>query len=88
MSKIKDRDSAPEITVGQIARRSGFCFRLYRKDLHSRPELASPQYRAVVFVHGCGWRRSQAVDSPAHPRGTFWPWEAEKQARQLRRAWM
>ena len=57
MSRIKSRDTAPEIAVRRIAHRSGFRFRLHRKDLPGRPDLVFPRYRAVVFVHGCFWHR-------------------------------
>ena len=57
MSRIKGRDTVPEIAVRRIAHRLGFRFRLYRKDLPGCPDLVFPRFRAVVFVHGCFWHR-------------------------------
>ena len=57
MSRIRGRDTAPEITVRRIAHGLGFRFRLHRKDLPGRPDLVFPKHRAVIFVHGCFWHR-------------------------------
>ena len=57
MSRIKGRDTVPEIAVRRTAHRLGFRFRLYRKDLPGCPDLVFPRFRTVVFVHGCFWHR-------------------------------
>ena len=41
MSRIKGRDTVPEIVVRRIAHGLGFRFRLYRKDLPGRPDIVS-----------------------------------------------
>ena len=74
MSRIKGRDTAPEIAVRRIAHRSGFRFRLHRKDLPGRPDLVFPRFRAVVFVHGCFWHRHDGCRFAYTPktRVGFW----------------
>ena len=74
MSKIKGRDTRPEIAVRRIAHRLGFRFRLYRNDLPGRPDLVFPRYRAVVFVHGCFWHRHRGCRYAYSPktRVRFW----------------
>lgn len=57
MSRIRDRDTKPELVVRQIAHRLGFRFRLHRKDLPGCPDIVFPRYRAVIQVHGCFWHR-------------------------------
>ena len=53
MSRIKKRNTMPELVVRRIAHRLGFRFRLHRRDLPGSPDLVFPRYRTVVFVHGC-----------------------------------
>ena len=74
MSRIKGRDTAPEIAVRRIAHGLGFRFRLCRKDLPGRPDLVFPRYRAVVFVHGCFWHRHEGCQYAYEPktRVRFW----------------
>jgi DNA mismatch endonuclease, patch repair protein len=55
MSKIRGRDTAPELLVRSILHRLGFRFRLHRKDLAGTPDLVLPSRRSVIFVHGCFW---------------------------------
>ena len=57
MGRVRQKNTAPEIIVRSLAHRLGFRFRLHRKDLPGRPDLAFPKLRKVVFVHGCFWHR-------------------------------
>ncbi|MCG7357653.1 very short patch repair endonuclease [Roseomonas mucosa] len=55
MSRIRGRDTKPELLLRRGLHRRGFRYRLYRRDLPGRPDLVFPARRAVVFVHGCFW---------------------------------
>lgn len=55
MSRIRGRDTKPEMVIRRGLHARGFRFRLYRKDLPGRPDLVLPKYRIAVFVHGCFW---------------------------------
>ena len=74
MSRIKGRDTVPEILVRRVAHGLGFRYRLYRKGLPGRPDLVFPRHRAVVFVHGCFWHRHEACRYAYEPKSRvrFW----------------
>lgn len=55
MSRIRSRDTGPELTVRRIVHRMGYRFRVNRPDLPARPDLVFPSRRKVIFVHGCFW---------------------------------
>src|SRR5690606_16975078 len=55
MSGIRGKNTRPELILRSALHRKGFRFRLHRKDLPGRPDMIFPQYRAVLFVHGCFW---------------------------------
>lgn len=55
MSRIRGRDTKPEIVIRRGLHALGFRFRLHCKELPGRPDLAFPRRRAVIFVHGCFW---------------------------------
>jgi DNA mismatch endonuclease, patch repair protein len=55
MSRIRGRDTKPELKLRRGLHALGFRYRLHRRDLPGRPDLVFPAYRAVIFVHGCFW---------------------------------
>lgn len=55
MRAVKGADTTPELAVRRLAHGMGFRFRLHRKDLPGKPDLAFPRLRKVIFVHGCFW---------------------------------
>lgn len=57
MSKIKGRNTRPEIVVRKMLHRLGFRFRLHRHDLPGSPDITLPRWKVVIFVHGCFWHR-------------------------------
>ena len=57
MSKVRSKDTKPEIEVRKALHRAGFRFRLHRSDLPGKPDLVFPRFRLALFVHGCFWHR-------------------------------
>ena len=55
MSRIKGKDTKPEMIVRRFLHSAGFRYRLHVKNLPGRPDIVLPKYKTVVFVHGCFW---------------------------------
>jgi DNA mismatch endonuclease (patch repair protein) len=55
MSRIRGRNTKPELLLRRGLHARGLRFRLHRRDLPGRPDLVFPRFRTVVFVHGCFW---------------------------------
>lgn len=55
MSRVRSKDTAPELTVRRLLHRLGYRFRLHAGHLPGRPDLWFPARRKVIFVHGCFW---------------------------------
>jgi DNA mismatch endonuclease (patch repair protein) len=55
MAKVRSRDTAPELAMRKELFRLGFRYRLHCPALPGKPDIVFPQYRAVVFIHGCFW---------------------------------
>jgi DNA mismatch endonuclease, patch repair protein len=53
MSRIRNRNTRPEMIVRSLVHRLGYRYRLHRKDLPGKPDLVFPARRKVIFVHGC-----------------------------------
>ena len=55
MSRIKGKDTRPELTVRRILHAAGFRYRLHAKDLPGRPDIVLRSRKTLVFVNGCFW---------------------------------
>ena len=55
MSGIGTTNTKPELIVRKLLFAQGFRYRLHRKDLPGRPDIALPKYNVAIFVHGCFW---------------------------------
>lgn len=62
MSRIRGKNTGPELSVRRVAHSWGFRFRLHRRELPGCPDLAFPRLRKAILVHGCFWHHH---DDPA-----------------------
>ena len=53
MSRIRNRDTRPEMIVRSIVHRLGYRYRLHKKDLPGKPDLVLVRHRKIIDVHGC-----------------------------------
>ncbi len=55
MSRIRGKDTKPELLIRKGLFSKGYRYRLHDKRLPGKPDLIFPKYKAVIFVHGCFW---------------------------------
>lgn len=55
MSRIKSKDTKPELLVRKFLFASGFRYRLHDKKLPGTPDIVFTKLKSVIFVHGCFW---------------------------------
>jgi len=55
MSRIKSKNTRPELEIRKLLFKRGFRYRLHRKDLPGKPDLVFTKYKAVIFINGCFW---------------------------------
>src|SRR5262245_46292388 len=74
MSRVKGKNTTPEMRVRKAAHGLGLRFRLHRKDLPGKPDIVFPKYRVAVFVHGCFWHRHKSCPKASMPKSntSFW----------------
>src|SRR5260370_600345 len=53
MSRIRNRDTRPEMIVRSILHRLGYRYRLHKKDLPGKPDVVLVRHRKIIDVHGC-----------------------------------
>jgi len=55
MSRIRKKDTKPEIMVRKFLFKNGFRFRIHVKGLLGNPDIVLPRYKTIIFVNGCFW---------------------------------
>ena len=84
MSRIRGRDTRPELALRKSLFRMGFRYRIHVGALPGRPDLVLPKHHAVVFVHGCFWHRHRECKFATMPSSNVEFWQ-QKFARTIER---
>ncbi len=77
MSRIRSRDTKPEMLVRKLAHALGFRFRLHRRDLLGCPDLVFPRRRKIIFVHGCFWHMHEGCRKCRMPKSNRSYWRSK-----------
>ncbi len=80
MSRIRGKNTQPEIAVRRALWAAGLRYRLHDARLPGHPDLVFPGQRAVIFVHGCFWHCHEGCKNFRLPK-TRSEWWAAKLAR-------
>lgn len=74
MSKIKGKDTKPEITVRKFLFSKGFRYRKNQKSLPGKPDIVLKKHSAVVMVNGCFWHGHKGCPKFKIPKSNvdFW----------------
>ena len=57
MSRIKSKDTKPEILVRKFLFSQGFRYRIHVKKLPGKPDIVLKRYNSIIFIHGCFWHK-------------------------------
>lgn len=55
MSRVRSKDTKPEMIIRRLVHGMGYRYRLHRRNLPGTPDLVFPSRRKAIFVHGCYW---------------------------------
>jgi DNA mismatch endonuclease (patch repair protein) len=77
MSRIRAKDTKPELLVRSLLHRMGYRFRLNNTVLPGRPDIVLPRYRVAVFVHGCFWHRHEGCRYAYTPKSRIEFWHSK-----------
>ncbi len=73
MSRIRGRDTKPELLLRRALHARGLRFSLHRRNLPGCPDLVLPRFGAVIFVNGCFWHgHSCPLFKMPTTRVSFW----------------
>ena len=72
MSRIRGKDTKPEMVVRRALHAHGFRFRLHRRDLPGTPDIVLPRWRTVVEVRGCYWHGHRCQKRVPKTNTSYW----------------
>jgi DNA mismatch endonuclease, patch repair protein len=86
MSRIRSRNTRPEIIVRSMLHRMGYRFSLSSKAVPGRPDILLPKFKIAIFVHGCFWHRHASCKNAYTPKSriAFWQQKFEGNRRRDR----
>lgn len=84
MSRIKSRDTKPEVRLRSALHRAGLQFRVRRTDLPGRPDMVFPRQKVAVQVRGCFWHQHRDCATGRMPKSNLdcWRPKLEKNVRR------
>lgn len=84
MSRIRGKDSNPEMKLRSLVHGLGFRYRLHVQNLPGKPDLVFPARHAVIFMHGCFWHRHEGCKLARLPKSRLNFWKKKLEANRLR----
>lgn len=85
MRQIRGKNTAPELAVRKLCREIGFTgYRIHRKDLPGKPDLAWVGRKLAIFVHGCFWHWHDCTEGLRKPKSNrdYWIPKIERNQRR------
>ncbi len=74
MSRIRSKNTKPEIAVRRYLYDKGVRYRSSKKKLVGNPDIVIKKYKLALFVHGCFWHAHQSCKAFRYPKSNvkFW----------------
>lgn len=68
MRAVRQKNTAPELTVRRLLFQLGLRFRLHVKRLPGSPDIVLRKHSTAIFVHGCYWHRHPGCKYATMPK--------------------
>lgn len=84
MSRVRHRDTGPEMAVRRLVHSMGYRFRLHGRGLPGKPDLVLRSHSKVIFVHGCFWHRHKDCALARVPKSRLEFWRTKLEGNRVR----
>jgi len=82
MSRVKSKNTKPELALRRALFKRGLRFRIHGKGLPGKPDIVFKGRRLVVFCHGCFWHGHEGCYR--RPKTNISFWDAKLEANRAR----
>jgi DNA mismatch endonuclease (patch repair protein) len=85
MERVRSEDTGPELAVRRLLREIGFTgYRLHRRDLPGKPDVAFVGRKKAILIHGCFWHGHDCPRGLRRPRSNQVYWRLKIERNQQR----
>lgn len=84
MSRIRSKDTVPEMAVRRIVHRMGYRYKLHANSLPGRPDLVFPRLKKIIQVYGCFFHQHKGCKAAHMPLSRTDYWLPKLQRNQAR----
>ena len=75
MSKIRSKNTKPEMIARSYLYKKGYRYRLNVKNLPGKPDIVIRKYNSVIFVNGCFWHQHKNCKTSNMPKSNTDYWK-------------
>lgn len=90
MSRIRSKNTKPELVVRRVLSKMGIRYRLHNSKLPGKPDIIISKAKTIIFINGCFWHQHKNCKKHVMPASNRDYWEKklkrniEKQKRDVR----
>ena len=84
MSRVRNKDTKPELALRRLVHALGYRYRLHASNLPGHPDLVFAIRRKVIFMHGCFWHRHEGCPQSRMPKSRVRFWKTKLNANRER----
>ena len=86
MSRIRSKNTKPELIVRKVLHNSGIRYRLHAKNLPGKPDLSNKSKKFAIFVNGCFWHQHKGCKRANIPKSntSYWIPKLEKNVNRFK----
>lgn len=87
MSRVRSKDTGPEMLVRHHLHALGFRYSLHSQKLPGHPDIVLRKWHTVIFVNGCFWHRHEGCRLARMPKSNveFWQTKFERNVKRDRK---
>ena len=84
MSRIRGKNTRPELIVRKLAFAAGYRYRLHVRALPGAPDMVFPSRKKVIFIHGCFWHLHDNCALARMPKSRVEFWSEKLHGNKMR----
>jgi DNA mismatch endonuclease (patch repair protein) len=84
MSRVRSKNTKPELIVRKLLTSMGYRYRLHQRSVPGNPDIVFSQRKKVIFVHGCYWHRHRNCPNCRLPKSNLKFWKPKLEGNKIR----
>ena len=86
MSRIRSKNTKPELIVRKVLHNSGIRYRMHARNLPGKPDISNKSKNFAIFVNGCFCHQHKGCKRASIPKSNtdYWIPKLEKNVNRLR----